>query len=325
MPSRATFARALGAVTVAAATLTAATVGSTATPVRADAGGPVAEPHGDPVEAAEAWRVAGTSLTAAAPAWCGEVRQSDDVVNEVAQSGPRWHVVVAVPTDIAANVLYATGGGQQRMLDHAFQSVKTIEQFYRVRVGTGDIGQPASDWTLRWDYGTSCGPQYPDVSIYHLPRSQAQYTAEPFSGIVADLDASNLYERADSRYLVHYAGRSIYCGQSYIYSPTDARGGARYSITYNLHTIAALAPNTAGCDWTTDAHEIGHSMGAATGGPLNNDGAHTWDCNNDVMSYGGRVCGDGALYYDFGEDNYFGHSGAWYDTDQSAFWCKPGC
>ena len=71
-------------------------------------------------------------------------------------------------------------------------------------------------------------------------------------------------------------------------SPTDSAGGARYSIIYNFLPVTSrgggVAPG-AECPWTTDAHELGHSIGAATGGPQNNDGAHVWDCYNDIMSY----------------------------------------
>lgn len=323
---------ALAATAVVAGAVALATLADTAAPrtARADAAPGHSHGHhfhGDPLDAGSRWSDAGASITDLAPAipsaWCGGFGAADDTVNEVAQSGPKWHVVVAVPSDVWAHPNFANGG-RERLADQAYQSVTTIETFYKLRVGTGNIGQPAHGWTLRFDYGTSCGPQYPDISLYPLPRTQAQYTAEPYSGVVRDLDASNLYERADKRYLVHYAGNSVYCGQSYIYAPTDNTGGARYSITYNLDGIA-LATASVPCDWTTDAHEMGHSMGAATGGPLNNDGAHTWDCYNDVMSYGGTVCGDGQLYFDWREDNYFGHTGAWNDTDVSGFWCKPAC
>lgn len=323
--------RALGAAALVAAAVALAGIGGTAAaPHIAVADEPAAAvaPHGDPVSAAQAWAAAGAPLAASAapvPEPCQIFRDTDDLINEVPQSGPRWHMVIAVPRDVWSNPNYHRNGGRELLYAQAAQSIKTIETFYSVRVGTGDVGQLPNQWTMRFDYGTECGPQFPDISISHLPRTQAEYTTEPFFGIVADLDATNLYERSDKRYIVHYAGKSIYCGQSYIYAPSDSSGGAKYSITYNLDNLALTRSHTVLCDWTTDAHEMGHSIGAATGGPRNDDGAHVWDCMNDVMSYGGGICGDRQLYFDFGENNYFGHNGAWNDTDQSAYWCKPTC
>jgi hypothetical protein len=332
--------RALGAAALVAPSFAVAAVGGTAAPFAASADEEPAtetssdlgvEPHGDPIEAGEAWSQAGSLLDLKVPVAlenlpCTVFRASDDTANETLAGKTKWHVVVAVPRDVWTTDNYKNAG-RDALYAQAVQTVATIENFYKVRVGMGDVGQTPNQWTQRFDYGTACGAQFPDVSVYHLPKSQAGYTTQPFSGLVADLDASNLYERANKRYLVHYAGKSIYCGQSYIYAPTDNTGGAKYSITYNLHTLALTGAADVPCDWTTSAHEMGHSIGAATGGPQNLDRAHTWDCYNDVMSYADvtAVCGDGALYFDYKENNYFGHSGSWNDTDRSAFWCKPTC
>jgi hypothetical protein len=318
---------ALGAVSMAA--VAAASVGGAAATGAAGASEPAIDlglTHGDPIEAAGVWSAAGAPLTVplTAAQVCPIYNSHDDLANEVAQAGPRWHMIVAVPRDIANHANYENGG-KAALYAQAVQSVKTLESFYKVRVGNGDIGQLPNQWTLRFDYGTACGAQFPDISVYHLPKTQSQYTNEPFFGVTADLDASNRFERSNKRYIVHYAGVSKYCGESYIYSPTDNTGGTKYSLTYNLHSLVTLGSTSVPCDWTTDAHEMGHSMGAATGGPQNLDGGHTWDCENDVMSYGGPTCGDSLLYYDFKENNYFGHSGSWYDTDRSAYWCKPNC
>ena len=294
--------------------------------------------HNDTIEDARRWAEAGQSIEASTQvpgAWCGDFRADDNLANEVPRGGPRWHLVVAVPADVALSPAYQTVG-QRWLADDAFATVKILENYYTQRVGVGNVGQTAHGWTLRFDYGTTCGPTYPDISFYHLPRTAQQYGSQPFFGIQADLDASNKFERSDRRYLVHYVGPSIYCGQSYIYNPTDASGGVKYSIVYNfdraVEAVGVLGgtPTTGGtggllCNWSTDAHEMGHSMGAAVGGPQNNDGAHTWDCYNDIMSYGGTPCGDGVLYFDWQENNYFDHPGGWYDTNLSASWCKPTC
>jgi hypothetical protein len=295
--------------------------------------------HEDTILQASRWAVAGQSLAASTPLpgpWCGDFRASDNLTNEVAQGGPKFHMVIAVPADVAANPNHQLTG-QRALADDAFETIKTLEAYYSQRLGVGNIGESAKGWTLRFDYGTNCAAQFPDISFYTLPRTRAQYGNDPFLAIEADLDASNLYERSNKRYVVHYVGQHpTACGQSRIYASTDATGGAKYSIAYNYDqeyvqidgvpfdgggTEASFSP----CGWEVDAHEMGHSLGAATGGPSNLDGAHTWDCQNDVMSYGGATCGDGVLYFDWHENNYFGHTGTWNDTDQSAYWCKPTC
>ena len=295
-------------------------------------------PHPDTLADGARWKAFGQSLAASTPLpgpWCGDFRAADNLANEVAQGGPKFHMVIAVPADVAATANYQLTG-QRALADDALQTIKTLEAYYAQRLGVGNVGESAKGWTLRFDYGTNCAAQFPDISFYTLPKTRAQYGTDAYAAIAADLDASNLYERSNKRYVVHYVGPSIYCGQSYIYAPTDATGGAKYSIAYNYDTEYVQIDNVAfdgggteaafsPCGWEVDAHEMGHSLGAATGGPLNNDGAHTWDCANDVMSYGGPTCGDEVLYFDWHEDNYFGHSGAWNDTDQSSYWCKPTC
>lgn len=337
MPSlRTCWTVALGAVTLVAGVVTGG--GRTASAFDDAPAPPAHAHHADSIVDAQRWSDAGQSIAAATTAatWCGDFRADDNLTNEVLQDGPKWHMVIAVPRDVAASPVYQNAG-RQVLADDAFTTIRILDNFYRQRIGVGNIGESALGWKLRFDYGTNCGSQYPDISFYHLPRTTAQYTEDPFFNLQADLDASNKYERTDRRYVVHYVGPAIYCGQSYIYDPTDASGGVKYSMVYNFDRAldalqdVATSPSTAGvgfnalCDWSTDAHEIGHSIGAATGGPANNDGAHTWDCYNDVMSYGGPVCGDGVLYFDWMENNYFDHPGAWYDTRQSAYWCKPFC
>lgn len=320
-------------------TIAAATLSATALPApdQAARGRAVAEvapaPHVDSVEVATRWAAVpqAYAVTAVAPAsWCGSYGAADDLANEVPGTGPKFHLVIAVPHDVAVEPAYELYGRPQ-LADDAFRTVKTVEAFHLARTGISEPGGIPYGWMPRFDYGTACGAQFPDVSFYELPRTQAAYgTASPalYFTLTGDLAASGLYAASNKRYLVHYVGRNATaCGESYIYDPADA-GGARWLVVYNFLALgltpAAGALPAPECGWTTDAHEIGHSMGAATGGPRNTDGAHTWDCWNDTMSYAAvtAVCGDGAMYYDFGHDNYLGHGGSWYDTRYSAYWCK---
>lgn len=263
--------------------------------------------------------------------WCGAYTPNDNTANEVGNGSPKFHVVIAVPRDVAAEVAYQAYGWQQ-LADDAFRTVKRVEAFLLTRVGIADVGQGAPyGWSWRFDYGTTCGAPFPDISFFEMPRTQAQYLADPqpFFPITDDLRASGKYSAANKRYLVHYVGsHPSACGQSYVYDPTDATGGSRYSVVYNFLTLGLTQAGgtlpSPECGWETDAHELGHSIGAATGGPNNDDGFHTWDCWNDVMSYAAvtAVCGDGQMYFDYRHDNYLMHGGGWYDTRYSAYWCK---
>jgi hypothetical protein len=321
----------LAVAAIALATLGTATRDAATRPAAAAIAAPPLPLHTDSLADARHWASVPTAAATPNPgAWCGTFGAADDLADEVAPGAPKFHVVIAVPSDVAAEPVYQAYG-RQALADDAFRTVKAVETFHLGRTGAGAPGQTAYGWSLRFDYGTSCGAQFPDISVYHLPRTQAQYGfTDPYAAIAGDLSASGLYSRGDKRYLVHYVGRhDTACGQSYIYDPNDAGGGARYSIIYNFLPVTSRAGGVlpaAECPWTTDAHELGHSIGAATGGPRNNDGAHVWDCYNDIMSYAAvtAVCGDGDMYFDYGHDNYLSHGGAWYDTRNSAYWCKPG-
>lgn len=282
--------------------------------------------HADTTDDAARWSEAAKPITDQAlatgiPAWCGTVRSSDDTANEVDNGTPKWHLVIAVPSDVARDPLLNVQG----LHDRGMFNIKAMDLFHTSRVGlgaNGGTGTPKA-WKLRFDYGTNCGPEFPDISYKVLPRTQAQYTNDPWTLLIPDLQNAG-YTASNKRYLVHYVGQSMWCGQAVIISSTNA-GGGHHAITYNISKLG----NPLGiCDWTTDSHEIGHSLGAATGGPQNNDGAHVWDCWNDNMSYQNdatKSCGDRVLYWDWNHDNYYGHSGSWNDTDVSAYWCKPIC
>ena len=289
-------------------------------------------PHSHSVEDAQRWASIPKTppITSVNPgAWCGSYRTSDNTANEVANGSPKFHVVIAVPRDVAVQPAYQLSGWQN-LADDAFRTVKTVEAFLLHRAGVGRIGGIPHGWQWRFDYGTNCGAQFPDISFFEMPRTQAQYLAHatPFFPITDDLRNSGLYSASNKRYLVHYVGNHDACGESYIYNPTDSSGGAKYSLVYNFLPLGVA--ETGGtvpsplCRWETDAHELGHSIGAATGGPLNNDGGHVWDCWNDVMSYADvtAICGDGHMYFDYNHDNYFMHGGTWYDARHSAYWCR---
>src|SRR5687767_15679244 len=118
---------ALGAVSIAA--VAAASVGGAAATGAAGASEPAIDlglTHGDPIEAAGVWSAAGAPFTlpVSANQVCPIYNAHDDIANEVAQSGPRWHMIVAVPRDVANHPDYETTG-KAALYAQAVQSVKT--------------------------------------------------------------------------------------------------------------------------------------------------------------------------------------------------------
>src|SRR3954454_8162326 len=133
-----------------------------------------AGPEAPPAPAALGKRVAKLVPSA----WCGAEPGSDDTVNEVDNGPFRYHAVYMIPAD-GQDRFTALANGMQR---DAFQASALLETAY--------------DRAIRFDIGTSCGPQYLDISVVRMPQTTAQLAAAArtgngtFNAVSSALDAA---------------------------------------------------------------------------------------------------------------------------------------
>src|SRR3954452_23344696 len=111
-------------------------------------------------------------------AWCGTASSSDDLVNELDNGPFRYHGVYM----LAADAPDRFGALATSMQTDAFQASSLLESSY---------GR-----AIRFDIGTSCGPQYLDISAVRMAETSAQLAslartpAGTFDAVTRALDAA---------------------------------------------------------------------------------------------------------------------------------------
>ncbi|MEX2197096.1 MAG: hypothetical protein WD844_17625 [Thermoleophilaceae bacterium] len=274
--------------------------------------GPAGGPGGRPLPRGE--RAGSEQVRLSLPeVWCGQVGSGDNLQQELANGMHKYHAVYAVPSDgLDRFALVATG-----LHVDLLQASALIERVY---------GR-----ALRLDMGTSCGPQFVDISAVRLRSSTSALAAlagSPdalFNQVAADLRAAGFglitagdtYAAAAARtknLIVWLDGPSPsgVCGQGMEYDD-PSRTLENWN---NLAGKLALVFRSSGgfCNSNTVRHEIGHNLGALQpGAPSAFDGAHCNDAYEDTMCYSQaprRATGEyHALYFDYGNDDYWDPAG----------------
>ena len=235
----------------------------------------------------------GSSARAAAT-WCGAASQIDRVPNAIAGNPVHW--VYAVPSD-----------GQDRLSSLATvmqTSAEEIDAWWRTQDTTR---LPRNDLTQ-----FACGLQL-DITTVRLPQSGAQLGSLDgrFEAVFDALDAAGL-RSSFTKYLVYYDGPvsdGNVCGQG----GSDPSGFGLAVVYYQ----ACAGVSTA----AVAVHEVVHTLGAVPRGAPNEcsgeNSGHTCDNTTDLLypSIGDELLPGKAL--DPGRDDYYGHSGAWPDAQDS--------
>src|SRR2546423_363874 len=91
--------------------------------------------------------------------WCGTETSSDDTAHEVDNGPFRYHAVYMLASD-APDRFNSLATSMQT---DAFQASSLLESSY---------GR-----AIRFDIGTTCGPQYLDISVVRMPQTSAQMAA----------------------------------------------------------------------------------------------------------------------------------------------------
>ncbi|HYF24473.1 MAG TPA: hypothetical protein VD931_01900 [Baekduia sp.] len=262
-------------------------------------------PAGRPLSA-----VTADGVRAALPtAHCGERRSADDTVHEVDNGPYRYHAIYAVPageTDRFPQVATA-------LQTDALQASALLERRY---------GR-----AIRFDMGTSCGPQFLDISTVRLGSTAAQLTASGDSGAILHLVSEGLraagfdplpmqitrQEAASRRknFVVWLEGVRLpgVCGVGSMFDDVRRAPDNLNDLGGKL-AVVFRSSSTAFCSSSTVRHEIGHNLGALQRGAPNEHEGHCTDAVEDTMCTAAAAPprGDGRpqqQFFDFGNDDYW--------------------
>jgi hypothetical protein len=233
---------------------------------------------------------------AAGAAWCGSAAQADLVPNGVAGNPVHW--IYVVPSD-GADSLAAVASTMQA-------DAEQIDAWWR---GQDPTRTPRNDVTA-----FSCGTQL-DITTVRSTQSSTQLTSigQRFSGIVNALRSAG-FGSSFTKYVVYYDGPiddDNICGQGF----TEVSGFGVAAVY--LRSCPGIS--TAG----VAVHEFLHTIGAVPSAaphdcPGENEG-HTCDDQSDLMYPAIGPEALSAKVLDPGRNDYYGHSGAWLDTQDSAW------
>jgi hypothetical protein len=213
-------------------------------------------------------------------------------------AGNPVHWIYLIPSDGSDNL----GAVANTMQSDAEQ----IDGWWR---GQDPTRTPRNDVTA-----FSCGSQL-DVSTIRSTLSNAQLTpiSSRFAGIVETLQRAG-FTSSLTKYVVYYDGPvddANICGQG-------GSNGNGFGVAV-VYFRSCSGVSTA----LVAAHEFLHTIGAVPSGAPHDcpgqDSGHTCDNTQDLMYP--RAGGDplSAKVLDPGHDDYYAHSGAWVDTQDSAW------
>jgi hypothetical protein len=232
----------------------------------------------------------------ATASWCGAASQVDRAPNTVAGHPTHW--VYATPSD-----------GEDRLatLGSVMQTdAEETEAWWRAQDATRT---PRNDLTQ-----FACGQQL-DITTVRLGQSASQLApiSGRFAAVFDALSAAGL-RSSFTKYIVYYDGPvddDDVCGQG----GGDSSGFGLAVVYYR----SCVGVSTA----AVGTHELLHTLGAVPRGapnhcPDENDG-HTCDDPNDLMYPTTDVVPLSTKTLDPGRNDYYGHGGAWLDTQDSAW------
>jgi hypothetical protein len=233
---------------------------------------------------------------ASAAPWCGTAGSDD---RPPAVAGPQVRLVYVIPSDGADN--------SATVLPQMSADVDAIEAWWQAQDPTR---------TPRFDRAAfACGAQA-DVELLRMSQTAAQLsvtdtTFETVANAVTGLDGLGPHYK----YLVYYDGAldtTKLCGQ----------GGGFYDgpgVAIVFVGACAGEPSAA-----VAAHELLHAMGALPSpGPQHScgaeDSAHACDSSQDIMWPFATLVPLTSLLLDVNRDDYYAHSGAWADLQDTRF------
>jgi Divergent InlB B-repeat domain len=208
--------------------------------------------------------------------------------------------------------------GRSIRVVYAYPSDAPDRSAERAGLISSDVDEVAAWWRgqdaerePRFDrVGFACGLQV-DLIVVKLPNNAGSLLGDRFD-LVADAVLAATGPSQYEKHLVYFDGpvdNPEICGQG-----GGTADGAGVAIVY-------LAACTGIPTATVVAHELIHALGAmADSGPPHacpDTRAHPCDSASDILYPEASEAALGALVLDVGRDDYYGHSGAWLDTQDS--------
>jgi Divergent InlB B-repeat domain len=238
--------------------------------------------------------------------WCGTGTATTDRTPD-AVSAAQVHVIYAVPADGVDRFASLAGA--------IVTDLAAVDGWWRQQDPTR-----APRFDLFAFPGCTPGLDELDLSDVHLSQPGSFYSdsTTAFPRIVTELGAT--FNDPWKKYVVYYDGllnEPRLCGQS-IETPNDG-GRLAYSVIYAQGCRADIGAG--GLSASVVAHELTHNLGAvpAPGPPhaCPGDDAHACDSELDLMYPYTHGEGIGQRVLDVGHDDYYAHSGTWWDVQDS--------
>jgi len=257
--------------------------------------------------------VAALAVPAAASArpapvtWCGNDEVADNRIPDLElSSAAQVRFVYAIPSDGADSfAAYASGIAT----DAAW-----IDEWWRAQDPTR---------TPRFDRYPFPGCTSPagsvDIGFVRLPHDAAFYRSpDAFRLLNGDLGSTLSTTQKTILYYDGAVSEPNLCGQS----PSNETLGGRFAVSYvYLQSDCGLTPPGTGTSAEVAAHELIHNLGALPIGaphPCPGDLGHPCDSETDILyPYVGDASTLDDVTLDYGRDDYYGHSGSWWDTQDS--------
>ena len=253
---------------------------------------------------------------AAAPApthWCGADEATADRVDAVASY--QVHVVYAIPSDGADQFA-------QRALPIA-QDLAAVDSWWRLQ----DSGRvPRFDLAAFPGCDSTFGAL--DISVARLAQPGSAYSAFELGSrnafLYANLAPAIGNVDSNKKYLVYYDGPVDpglhLCGFS-TRGPNTSGGSISLVLLNAPPAEGRSCGNLGASDFLakTAAHELLHNLGAVPDeAPNMCNAGHVCD-DRDIMFSGGPATSLFNYALDVGHDDYYGHSGDWWDVQDSPF------
>jgi Divergent InlB B-repeat domain len=245
-----------------------------------------------------------------AATWCGNDEISRNRLPDLeVTAAEQVRVVYAVPSD-----------GADRFLQLASAITSDIESIEAWWLRQDPTRAP------RWDrYGfPGCGSRFGslDLGFLRLPNNSAYYGTDRTPGFRLNGDMSGIDAADSQKTIVYYDGpvrdRSV-CGET-DYMETNRGGRFGFAYVY-INSSCDQAVGVGGSTAHVAAHELLHNLGAVPlGAPhlCSPTDAHVCDDRRDLLypyvSTGDQVESN---ILDVGHDDYYGHNGTWFDTQDS--------
>jgi Divergent InlB B-repeat domain len=255
--------------------------------------------------------LAHAGLAQAAVPWCGNDQLSTDRPDAV--GGRKVHVIYAIPADGADRFA--------EMASAITTDLAAVTDWWR-----REDPSHAPRWDLFPFPGCGPGPAALDLSFVRLPRGADAYFLHAVRLNAIATDLANSFDDPAKKYLVFCDGgvsQENVCGSAF--GRENPMAGGRFAVGgVYLHAY----PGSEGCGdlgvggyrARTTAHELLHMLGAVPHGAPHgcpDDRAHNCDTEADIMHSGGSSSAVADYLLDPGHDDYYGHSGSWWDVQDS--------